>query len=79
MIIKHPDYQNGYCFLSTSKNYELQKILAEYGEDFRRVICNRRTARNFKVTGGNPDFPVKSPITINNNLNDGCFFVNSLT
>ena len=79
MIIKHKDYENGYCFLKSTTNKELQNILKKYGDDFRCVICNRNTARNFKVTPRFPGEICKSPITINNNLNDGCFFINNLS
>ena len=86
MIKKHCDYENGYCFIKDSERgfnkrrtaYDLKQILKSYGDSFRVVICNKVTAKNFKVTGGSSDRPVKSPITINNNLNDGCFFINYL-
>lgn len=84
MIKKHCDYENGYYFIKDSERgfdkrrtaHDLRMILESYGDSFRVVICNKVTAKNFKVTGGTSDFPVKSPITINNKLNDGCFFIN---
>ena len=81
MIKKHEGYKNGYYFVTDAPNkfffnktaLDLRTILETYGDTFKRVICNSKTAKNFKVTGVG-----KSPITINNTLNDGCFFVNSL-
>ncbi len=72
MILKHNNYKNGYCFVQSSNDYDLQKLILSYGDKFKRVICNQNTARNFKVTDG------YAPITINNKLNDGCFFINCI-
>lgn len=72
MICKHGDYQNGYIFTLTSTDEDLQEILKTY-DKVRCVICNKNTARNFRIglMGSNI-------ITINNKLNDGCFFINHL-
>lgn len=72
MICKHGDYKNGYIFTSTSTNGDFQEILKTY-DKVRCIICNKNTARNFRVglLGNNI-------ITINNKLNDGCFFINHL-
>lgn len=74
MICKHGDYKNGYIFTSTSTNdnEDFQEILKTY-DKVRCIICNKNTARNFRVglLGNNI-------ITINNKLNDGCFFINHL-
>ena len=72
MICKHGDYQNGYIFTNTSTDEDFQNILKEY-DKIRCVICNKKTANNFRVglLGSNI-------ITINNKLNDGCFFINNL-
>lgn len=72
MILKHSNYKNGYCFVQYSTDYDLQKLIQSYGDKFKRVICNKNTARNFTVNKG------YAPITINNKLNDGCFFINSI-
>lgn len=71
MIIKHPDYKNGYCLLKSATDDDLQKWLSAYDE-IRVVFCNKETAKCFKVIGG------YSMITINNKLNDGCFFINQM-
>lgn len=70
MICKHGDYQNGYIFTTSSTNEDFQNILETYDE-VRCIICNKKTARNFRIglLGSNI-------ITINNKLNDGCFFIN---
>ncbi len=81
MIKKHDKYKNGYYFMKDTQDgflfnktaLDLRTILDAYGDTFKRVICNAAKAKNFKVTGVG-----KSPITVNNTLNDGCFFVNTL-
>ena len=71
MICKHGEYENGYIFTPSSKDYDLQKILKKY-EEVKCVICNKKTAKNFKVCDG------YSIITINNKISDGCFFINKI-
>ena len=68
MICKHGDYKNGYIFTPSSCDEDLQKIFNQYNE-VKCVICNKLTARNFRVFG-------RSIITINNKISDGCFFIN---
>lgn len=70
MICKHGDYQNGYVFTDTSTDEDFQKILKKY-DKVRCIICNKKTAKNFKV--GLLGYSI---ITINNKINDGCFFIN---
>ena len=71
MIIKNETYTNAYILTESSTDQELQEILDKY-KDLRCVICNKRTARNFK-----PNHTLG--LTINNNIIDGGFFVNTLT
>ena len=70
MIYIHPDYKNGYIFADSSTDEDFQKICKSY-EKVRCVICNSKTAKNFRT-------PLLgySIITINNKINDGCFFIN---
>ena len=79
MIKKHKDYENGYYFI-TDRNQsilfdqtsnDLENIKKSYKE-IKCVICNKATAKNFKITNG------YNIITINNKLNDGCFFINCI-
>ena len=79
MIIKHKDYENGYYFVTGGNQLELRRRTIQDLESIKNsydeikcVICNKATAKNFKVTGGH------SIITINNKLNDGCFFINRI-
>lgn len=71
MICKHGDYTNGFVFTETSTDEDLQNILKMY-DKVRCVICNKNTARNFRIglMGSNI-------ITINNKLSDGRFFINN--
>ena len=70
MIYKHEKYKNGYIFAPSSTDSDLQKILKGYNK-VNCVICSAKTAQSFRISGG------KSFITINNNITDGCFFINS--
>lgn len=70
LICKSAEYKNGYIFTPTSTNRDLQEIFKKYDE-VRCVICNSKTARNFKVSSWG-----YSTITINNRISDGCFFIN---
>ena len=72
MICKHGNYENGYIFTSTSTDEEFQEILNKY-DKVRCVICNSNTARNFRVGLWGTNI-----ITINNKINDGCFFINQM-
>ena len=80
MIVKHKDYKNGYFFLirkgepKNRNDIDLRNIIKNYKEigGIKCIICNSRTANNFKITNG------YSYITINNKLNDGCFFINRI-
>lgn len=70
MIIKHKDYKHGYCLLSTSTDRELQDILKRNEDNNVRVLfCNKNTLKSFTPF---------CKVTINNKLNDGCFFINYL-
>lgn len=71
MICKHREFENGYIFTSSSKDYDLQNIFKKYDE-VKCVICNKNTAKNFRVSNG------YSIITINNKIADGCFFINKI-
>lgn len=74
MIVKNGDYKNGYLFAHDSKDVEFQEILESYPK-LNCVICNDKTTRNFRT---HDDFgPIKKlPLTINNKLVDGVFFIN---
>ena len=72
MIYKHPNYNNGYIFVETSTDKEFQEICNSY-DKVNCIICNNKTVRNFRI-------PLlgHSIITINNKINDGCFFINGI-
>ena len=78
MIHKVDGYKNGYVFSHTegekTDDEMFQEILEEYrksSKDLRCLICNEATSRNFRT-----HFLSNSIITINNNVADGCFFIN---
>lgn len=68
MIYKHSNYKNGYILANNATDYEFQQICSLYN-NIKSIICNRETS---KAYGG------YSIITINNNLNNGCFFINCI-
>ena len=70
MVYKHENYKNGYIFAKSSTDKELQEILDTY-EKLNVIFCNSNTIKNFKKDR-------TLPITINNKLNDGCFFINQM-
>lgn len=72
MICKASEYENGYVFMSSSNDKDLQEIFSTYKE-VRCIICNENTVRNFKLEEGK-----KSIITINKRVADGCFFINRI-
>lgn len=73
MICKHADFKNGYIFTNSSNDEDFQKIIKSY-DSFHCIICNEKTRHNFRggILASNP------PITINNRLADGVFFVNGI-
>ena len=71
MIPKAAEYKNGYIFAKNSRDIDLQNILNSYSE-VKCIICNSNTRKNFVVHNGT------FPISINNKLADGVFFVNGV-
>lgn len=76
MIAKLEGLQNGYALLRSSTDEEFQAILKQYKDEnnLKRVICNERTAKCFKHAGVLSD----PPITINNKMLSGIFYINSV-
>lgn len=76
MIAKLKGMQNGYALLRSSTDEEFQAILEQYKDEnnLKCVICNKRTAKCFKHAGDSSD----PPITINNKLLSGVFYINSV-
>jgi len=72
MIARLKDTQNGYALLKSSSDEDLQSILKQYldKDNFKCIICNNRTAKCFK--------PSIVPITINNKLLSGVFYINNI-
>lgn len=70
MISKSKEYENGYIFTPTSTDSDLQRILNQY-KTIKCVLCNQKTSKNFRVEGG------YFPLTINNRISDGVFFINN--
>lgn len=73
-IIKDNQFKNKYILQQDSTDEEFQEILKGY--TFKCIICNRETAKHFgrKISflGG------CLPITINNNMLDGVFWINGI-
>lgn len=76
MIAKLEGLQNGYALLRSSTDEEFQAILKQYKDEnnLKYVICNERTAKCFKHAGVLSD----PPITINNKMLSGIFYINSV-
>lgn len=76
MIVKLEGLQNGYALLRSSTDEEFQAILKQYKDEnnLKCVICNERTAKCFKHAGVLSD----PPITINNKMLSGIFYINSV-
>lgn len=76
MIAKLEGSQNGYALLRSSTDEEFQAILKQYKDEnnLKCVICNKRTAKCFKHAGALSD----PPITINNKMLSGIFYINSV-
>lgn len=76
MIAKLKGMQNGYALLRSSTDEEFQAILEQYKDEnnLKCVICNKRTAKCFKHAGVLSD----PPITINNKMLSGIFYINSV-
>lgn len=71
MIYKHIKYKNGYVLANNASDEEFQKICSLYKE-IKCIICNKETSKAFSIYDG------YSRITINNKLNNGCFFINCI-
>lgn len=76
MIAKLEGSQNGYALFGSSTDEEFQAILKQYKDqnNLKCVICNERTAKCFKHAGVLSDHP----ITINNKMLSGIFYINSV-
>ena len=76
MIAKLEGLQSGYALLRSSTDEEFQAILKQYKDEnnLKCVICNERTAKCFKHAGVLSD----PPITINNKMLSGIFYINSV-
>ena len=76
MIAKLEGLQNGNALLRSSTDEEFQAILKQYKDEnnLKCVICNERTAKCFKHAGVLSD----PPITINNKMLSGIFYINSV-
>ena len=76
MIAKLEGLQNGYALLRSSTDEEFQAILKQYKDEnnLKCVICNECTAKCFKHAGVLSD----PPITINNKMLSGIFYINSV-
>ena len=76
MIAKLDGQQTGYALLRSSTDEEFQAILKQYKDEnnLKCVICNERTAKCFKHAGVLSD----PPITINNKMLSGIFYINSV-
>lgn len=76
MIAKLEGLQNGYALLRSSTDEEFQAILKQYKDEnnLKCVIRNERTAKCFKHAGVLSD----PPITINNKMLSGIFYINSV-
>lgn len=76
MIAKLEGLQNGYALLRSSTDEEFQAILKQYKDEnnLKCVICDERTAKCFKHAGVLSD----PPITINNKMLSGIFYINSV-
>ena len=73
-IIKSKDFKNKYILTEESNNEDFQSIIKSYPK-FKCIICNRKTSKCFKshwMFLGNP------PITINNKVPDGVFWINGM-
>ena len=91
MIVKHEDYENGYYFVTGESNNSYKQSVADFEEikkkydEIKCIICNKATSNNFIITRNTIGVlnTFEKPqyyrnITINNKLNDGCFFVNRI-
>ena len=67
MIQKLEEKKNGYRLTETSVNDELREI-QENHKPFKRILCNRKTARRF--TG--------CAITVDNRIADETFYINQM-
>lgn len=72
MIYKAAEYKNGYVIGPSSCDLDLQKVFNTYNK-VTCVICNAKTARDFKHSEYG-----YCCLTINNNIADGCFFINKI-
>lgn len=67
MIQKLEEKKNGYRLTETSVNDEFREI-QENHKPFKRILCNRQTARRFKGCA----------ITIDNRIPDDTFYLNQM-
>lgn len=76
MIAKLEGLQNGYALLRSSTDEEFQAILKQYKDEnnFKCIICNNHTAKCFVPSIE----PCTLPITINNKMLNGVFYINGV-
>ena len=65
--------KNGYIITDTTDFDDIQKLSDSY-EHIRVMICNSKTSKRFRPRFFNP-----LPMTINNKIPDGVFYINSVT
>lgn len=73
-IIKDNDFKNKYILTEDSSNGDFKAILKSYPK-FKCLICNRETRKRF---GSHWIFLGNPPITINNKIPDGVFWINGM-
>ena len=74
-IVKDPKFKNKYILQQDSTNEDFQEIIKSYPK-FRCVICNSNTAKCF--TRQFFFMPGALPITVNNKMMDGVFWINGV-
>ena len=72
MIVKDLLSTNGYTFQDPVTAQEMQDLLKPILPSFKAIILNKNTASKYKITPGGKF------VTINNNVPDGMFFINSI-
>lgn len=75
MIIKDAMFKNKYILRGDSNNDDFQDILRSYPK-INCVICNAETAKRF--TRRFAFLFGSGPVTINNNIPDGVFWINGV-
>lgn len=75
MIKKDRNFKNKYVLTDDSTSYDLGNICRQY-PFLNCLICNSKTASKFLP---NPNsFAKPLPVTINNSIEDGVFYINGM-